>query len=351
MARWFKARWSVRGLVARRFESPVVQAALGLAGMFGSNAGPDTPGTAYVLAHHLFGATTGVRGQAGYVRGGMGGLADALAAAVASFGGEVRANAAVDRILVENGAVSGVILQNGETIFVERVLSNADPKTTFFDLVGLDHISEAAGEAIRRVETNGQALKLNCALSRLPTFTAAPRGVTPARVTIAPSLDYIAEAWADAEAGRMSEAPFMTVHMQSAIDPSLAPPGRHSLTVYAHYFPYRLATGAWTEADRDAAEEIILRAIEPHAPDIRDVVLQTETVAPPDLEARFGMTGGHQFHGDMLGTNLFADRPAPGFGDRTPIRGLYLCGAGAHPGGCVWGAPGRRAAEIALAGG
>lgn len=340
---------SVRDLLAERFESPIIQAFLGLTGMFGTNGGPDTPGTAYVMAHHLFGATTGVRGQAGYVRGGMGALSDALAAAARRHGAEIRLDASVARILVEDGAATGVQLADGESIKADLVIANADPKTTFLQLIGAEALPPEAATSISAIQTDGQALKLNCALSRLPTFLAAPAGVAPARVTIAPNLDYIAAAWTDAAAGRMSAAPFMTVHMQSALDLSLAPAGRHTLTVYAHYFPYRLGSGAWTDADRDRAREAILQTIERHAPDIRDVLIASDVMAPPDLEARFGMTGGHQFHGDMLAPNLFRDRPAPGVGDEAPIRRLFLCGAGAHPGGCVWGAAGRRAAEAALA--
>lgn len=342
---------SVRGLVASRFEHPTVQAALGLTGMFGTNGGPDTPGTAYVMAHHLFGATTGVRGQAGYVRGGMGGLADALAASAQAAGAVIRTDAEVARIEVLDGQAQGVTLWNGDYIEADAIVSNADPKVTFLKLVGRENMPEAVAEEIAATQTCGQALKVNCALDRLPTFTAAPEGVVPARVTICPSLDYAAQAWTDAAAGRMSAAPFMTVHMQSAIDPSLAPAGRHTLTAYAHYFPNDLKTpGGWTPAARAQAGETILDVIARHAPDVRDAVTATEVMAPPDLEARFAMTGGHQFHGDMLAPALFAGRPAPGVGDGAPIRALYLCGAGAHPGGCVWGAGGRRVARVIAAG-
>ena len=339
---------SLRGLLVGRFETPVVQAFLGLTGVFGTNGGPDTPGTAYVMAHHLFGATTGVRGQAGYVRGGMGGLADALAAAARAAGATLRTDAEVARILVDGGRAAGVALADGTTFAARIVVSNADPNTTFLRLLGHDDLPSGLAPKIAAIETRGQALKVNCALDRLPTFVAAPAGVTPARVTICPSLDYMAAAWDDAASGRMSAAPFMTVHMQSAIDPNLAPPGRHTLTVYAHYFPYDLA-GGWDDAARRRAGAIILDTIAGHAPDIRDVVTAMEVMAPPDLEARFGMTGGHQFHGDMLVPNLFDARPAAGALDGAALPGLYLCGAGAHPGGCIWGAPGQRAAAAVLA--
>lgn len=330
---------SVRDLLSGRFKSEIVQAFLGLTATFGTNGGPDTPGTAYVMAHHLLDATTGVRGQAGYVRGGMGGIADALAASARSLGAELRVDADVRRILIEDGRASGVVLASGETLRADVILSNVDPETTYLDLVGRAHLPEGLADAVDAIQMRGQALKVNCALDRLPTFPAAPPGATPARVTICPSLDYVAAAWADAEAGRMSARPFMTLHMQSAIDPSLAPPGRHSLTIYAHYFPYDLADRSWDEAARAEAAEIVLATIEAHAPDIRDVISQMEVMSPPDLEARFGLRGGHQFQGDMLAPNLFAGR-----GANDPIPGLSLCGAGGFPGGCIWGAPGARAA-------
>jgi len=341
---------SIRDLLAERFESDVVRAFLGLTATFGTNGGPDTPGTAYVMAHHLFGATTGVRGQAGYVRGGMGGLADALAAAARAAGATLRTDAEVARILTRRGAVAGVELAGGERVEAPVVLSNADPKLTYLKLLAPGAAPSETLAAARAIETTGQALKLNLALRRLPKFAAAPAGAVPARVTISPSQDYVAAAWADAAAGGMSRAPFMTVHMQSAIDPSLAPAGGHTLTVYAHYFPYELRDrpGGWDDAARAEAAELLLATIERHAPDIRETIVAMEVMAPPDIEARFAMTGGHQFQGDMLAPNLFDARPAPGAANAPAVAGLFLCGAGAHPGGCIWGAPGQRAAALAL---
>lgn len=339
---------SIRDLLTTRFESDVIQAFLGLTGMFGTNGGPDTSGSAYVMAHHLFSATTGIRGQAGYVRGGMGGIAEALAAAAKKQGAVLRTNAEAARIIVEDGTAKGVVLTNGEMIFANVILSNADPKVTYLNLVGHEQLPSGFADAVTSVQMRGQALKVNCAIDRLPTFACVPGNVTPARVTICPSLDYAAAAWADAAAGRMSARPFMTLHMQSVIDPSLAPADKHSLTVYAHYFPYDLADGQWDDAARARAADIIFTTIEDHAPDIRDVVTKFEVMAPPDIEARFAMTGGHQFQGDMLAPNLFAGRGTNGFCDEAPVAGLFLCGAGGHPGGCIWGIPGQRTAAQAI---
>lgn len=333
---------SIRDLLESCFESPAVQGFLGLTATFGTNAGPSTPGTAYVMAHHLLGATTGKRGVTGYVRGGMGGLADALAGSATALGVEIRADAEVARIDMSGGRAIGVELSNGERLEARAVISNADPKRTYLGLVGEDHLPKDFAAGIRGINTSGPALKVNCAVLRQPRFRGVPEGVTSARVTICPSPDYVEAAWAAAARGFMSPRPFMTVHMQSVIDPSLAPEGRHTLTCYAQYFPYDLdpSYDGWEKA-RAQAGEIVLDTVADHAPDIREVITAVEVMSPLDLERRFAMTGGHQFHGDMLPPNLFNERPATA----GPIPGLYLCGAGAHPGGCIWGLPGKRAAE------
>jgi len=330
-----------------RFESDEVKAVLGYTATFGTNAGPNAPGTAYVMAHHLFGGTAGVRGRAGYVKGGMGALAEALAGAAARHGAVIRTGVDVAHIVIRNGAACGVETAAGETIGARAVISNADPQHTFLALAGRADLSPEFADAIAGIEMQGVALKVNCALDRLPRFTAMPDGITPARISLCPSMAYVEAAWADASKGLLSRAPYMTVHMQSLVDSSLAPPGKHTLTCYAQFFPYRLAPelGSWA-AQREAAERIVLDTVAAYAPDVRDCIIATETMSPVDLEKRFGMTGGHQFHGDLMPGQLFDRRPAPGSnGARTPIDRLYLCGAGTHPGGCIWGAPGQRAAR------
>ncbi|MFQ5931500.1 MAG: phytoene desaturase family protein, partial [Nitrospiraceae bacterium] len=334
------------------FESQAVQAVVGFTSTFGTNAGPRTPGTAYVMAHHLFGGTAGVKGRTGYVRGGMGGLAEALAAAAGCHGAVLRTGAEVARIMVEDDAVRGVELVSGERITAPVVVSNADPQRTFLGLVGRDHLTPGFADAIASIEMQGVALKVNCALEALPRFSDAPtEAPSPARVSLCPSLDYMEAAWEVAKHGHPSPQPFLTVHMQSAIDTALTPPGRHTLTCYAQYFPYNLAPslGGW-DLQRKAAGDLVLRTVAAYAPDVYDRMLACEVLTPLDMERRFAMTGGHQFHGDLLPHQLFDRRPAPGcVGARTPLDGLYLCSAGVHPGGCVWGAPGQRAARAVMA--
>lgn len=342
---------SIHDALAGRFESAQIRAVLGYTATFGTNANTRTAGTAYVMAHHMFGGTTGVRGRAVYVKGGMGALADALAQSAVAAGADLRTGTGVSRIIVENGVARGVELANGERFEADVIISNADSQGTFLSMVGEAHLSAEFSAAIRGINSNGVAMKVNCALEALPVFSALPEEMTPARVSLCPSPDYVDAAWAQASRGLLSSHPYMTVHMQSAIDPSLAPQGKHTLTCYAQFFPYTLAPelGGW-DAQRDNAGRIILDTLARFAPDVRDKITATEVVTPLDLERVFAMTGGHQFHGDLMPGQLFDQRPAPGCrGARTPIDGLYLCGTSAHPGGCVWGVPGERAARAVMA--
>jgi phytoene dehydrogenase-like protein len=329
---------SMWDLLEERFESEALKAVVGFTSTFGTNAGPRTPGTAYVMAHHLMGGTAGLKGRPGYVRGGMGGLTEALATAAVHEGAVLRTGAEVARIMVENDAVRGGELASGEHVKARVLVSNADPQHTFLGLVGRDRLRPSFADAIAGIEMQGVALKVNCALDALPHFRSVPPDAPqPARISLCPSLDYVEAAWDTAKRGHPSPHPFMTVHMQSAIDASLAPPGRHTLTCYAQYFPYHLAPalGGW-DSQREAAGDIVLNEVKAYAPDIYDHIVAREVLSPVDMERRFGMTGGHQFHGDLLPHQLFEHRPAPGCsGARTPLLGLYLCGAGAHPGGCV----------------
>ncbi len=341
---------SIWDVLEGRFQSDAVKTVLSFTSTFGTNAGPKSPGTAYVMAHHMFGGTAGVRGRAGYVRGGMGGLADALSASATHHGAELMANADVARIIVQDGAACGIALADGRQFKADTIISNADPQRTFLGLISNGTLAPEFTKAVSEIEMQGVAMKVNCALTRLPRFSAIPADITPARVSLCPSPGYVEAAWTDAKRGHPSAKPFMTVHMQSAIDPSLAPNGQHTLTCYAQYFPFNLdpALGTW-DAMRKTAGDSILNTVAEYAPDLFDVISTVEVMTPLDIERRFAMTGGHQFHGDLMPPNLFNARPAPGCnGARTPIKGLYICGAGAHPGGCVWGGPGQNAANAVL---
>ena len=338
---------SVAGLMDHYFESDAAKTVLGYTATFGTNAGPYTPGTAYVMLHHMFGNVTGKRGRTVYVRGGMGGLSDALAAAARHYGAQLTASCRIARIITRNGIATGVETADGSMFTASAVISNLDPKTTYLKLVGRASLDDGFACGIGQIETNGVAIKVNCALDRLPKFSALADDMTPARVSICPSLDYVDAAWRAARRGQLPEHPYMTVHMQSAIDPSLAPAGKHSLTCYAQFFSHRLdpGLGGWAR-QAAAARDIVLATVACYAPDIHNVINGCEVMTPVDLERIFGMEGGHQFHGDLMPGNLF-DRRAGGAA--SPIERLYLCGAGAHPGGCVWGAPADRAVRDSLA--
>ncbi len=343
---------SVRDFLDEWFESEELKTALATDGVIGTNAGPYSPGTAYVLFHHSMGGVGGVRGLWGFVRGGMGGIAAALAAAARSHGAEIKTGAEVERILVKDGRALGVVLAGGEEVRARAVLSNADPKRTFLKLVGREHLDEDFAREIERIKMQGCSLKINLALGELPDFKAYPgaklgpqhRGT----IHICPSLDYIERAWDDAKFGRPSANPMLEITIPTAYEPELAPPGKHIMNIFVQYAPYRLSRGSWREL-RDEYADRIIDLLSEYVPNIKSAIIHRQVLTPLDLEETFGLTGGNIFHGEMSLDQLFFMRPRPGWARyRTPIAGLYLCGAGAHPGGGVMGAAGYNAAREVL---
>jgi len=344
------ATQSARDYLDAWFESPELKASLATDGVIGARGGPGTPGTAYVLFHHCMGRAAGKRGLWGFVRGGMGGLAQALAASARHHGAEIRTDAEVAQILVNRGRASGVALASGAEIRAAVVASCADPKVTFLKL--LPAVDAEFRREVAAIRTEGVAMKINLALDALPEFTAAPgRGMGPqhrATIHIGPTMEYIDRAWQDAQAGQPSRAPFLEVTIPTAYDPSLAPPGKHVMNIFVQYAPYRLAAGTWDQI-KEAYADRVIDTLAAYAPHIREVILHRQVLSPLDLEREFGLTGGDIFHGEMTPDRLFFMRPVPGWaGYRTPVPGLYLCGSGAHPGGGVMGAPGHNAAREIL---
>jgi phytoene dehydrogenase-like protein len=341
-----------RTILDRWFESDEVKATLATDAIIGAMASPSTPGTAYVLFHHVMGECNGARGVWGYVKGGMGSLSEALAAAARGYGAEVRTGARVAKVTVEGGQAAGVVLEDGEEIRARRVISNADATVTLLGLVGAEHLPAEVVEAVRSIDYSSASLKVNLALSELPSFTALPGHAAGPQhrgtIHICPSLDYIERAYDDARAGRPSASPILECTIPSVVDPSVAPPGRHLMQIFVQYAPYRLAQGSWDECKEafgDRCEEIL----EEYAPGFRRSVLHREVLTPVDIERRFGLTGGNIFQGAMGLSQLAFMRPIPGYADyRTPVRGLYLCGAATHPGGGVMGACGYNAAREIL---
>jgi phytoene dehydrogenase-like protein len=344
---------TTRDLVDTYFESEAVKGVLAFGGAVGTFVGPSTPGSAYSKAHHLAARVGDYVGCFGYIRGGMGALSQALAAILRRHGGEVRTNVTVEHVLVRDGAATGVVLADGEEVPARVVLSNADPKHTLLGLVGEQALDSDVVADLRRYRTTGCSYKINCALDALPRFRALPPGdqtlYLRGGVVISPSLDYLEAAYADAQAGRVPRRPYAIVHFQSITDPDLAPAGKHTMTVYGDWVPYRPADGPWTAERRRSFVEDVFDTIAEHAPNIRDVIRDWMVLVPPDIEARFNITGGNIFHGDLIPEQLFSLRPIPGYGGhRMPVANLYLCGSGSHPGGYVSGLPGRNAATVVL---
>jgi len=330
------------------FESPEVKVTLATDGVIGANGGPRSPGTAYILLHHCMGGVAGHRGLWGFVRGGMGMVSEAIAASGRAKGVEIRTNAAVAKVLVRGGRARGVALESGEEIESAQVASNLDPKLTFLKLLDEGELDPEFVTAIRHFRSEGTSCKINLALSGLPEFTAYPGAPGPqhrATMHICPSIDYIERAWDDAKYGRPSDRPLLELTVPTMYDPSLAPPGKHILGIFLQYAPYTLREGAWDEL-REPFGDRVISLIEEYAPNIRRIVEHRQVLSPLDLERRFGITGGNIFHGEMSLDQMFLMRPVAGWARyRTPVKGMYLCGSGAHPGGGVMGGPGYNCAR------
>ncbi len=341
-------RGSAAELVERYVSTPVLQAELVNDGLIGTNLGPRDRGTGYVLAHHLAGRVLGIQGAWAFVRGGMGAVSGAIAAAAREYGVRIFSDAAVARILTYDDRAIGVALEDGREIAARAVASNAHPRTTFLDLLDPAALDRSFASRVKAWKSVGPSLKLNLALGELPDFTSRP-GTNPqphhrATIHVASTIDYLQKAYEDGRDRGESEEPLIECFLQTPTDPSLAPPGKHILSVFAQYFPYDRADG-WSAAKRDAAADKIVNILGRYAPNLPGAVEHRQVLAAPDLERRFGLIGGHIFHGELLPGQIYEDR----FATRTPVAQLYLCGSGAHPGGCVTGFPGRRAAAAIAA--
>ncbi len=333
------------------FESDEIKVTLATDGVIGANGGPRSPGTAYILLHHVMGSVGGKRGLWGFVRGGMGAVSNAIAESARSHGAEIRTNASVDHIRVQDGRTRGVVLEGGEEIEAAIVASNLTPQQTFLHLVDRQALPNDFVDAIRKYRSEGTSCKINLALDGLPNFSALPGAPGPqhrATMHICPSLDYVERAWDDAKYGRPSASPLLELTIPTMYDPSLAPPGKHIMGIFLQYAPYTLRDATWDEL-REPFAFRVLDLIEEYAPGFRSLVINKQVLTPLDLERRFGLTGGNIFHGEMSLDQMFVMRPVAGCARyRTPIRGLYLCGSGTHPGGGVMGAPGHNAAREIL---
>ena len=345
---------SCHDYLSRRFESDRVMAAQALNGLIGTCVGPMSPGSAAVMLHHSIGSSIeGQPGAWGYVKGGMSGIANALLRSVQDMGVEVKTNAEVARFIVDGGVCRGVCLANGDEYRARLVASNLDPRRTFLRLCDQGTLPEDFTESIKNFRVQGSSIKVNCALSELPDWKCIP-GQDPnsphqqAMFEIAPSIEYLERAYDDLKYGRPSLRPMIDGNIASTMDDSLCPKGHHVMSLFVQYGPYRLKEGTWPEIREKVGDQIIDNLAQ-YAPNIKKAIIAREVLSPWDLEKIFGLTQGNIFHGEMTPDQLFFLRPAPRWASyRTPIRGLYLCGSGAHPGGGVMGAPGKNAAREIL---
>lgn len=331
------------------FEDERVKGALATQTIIGAWCGPMSPGSAYVLVHHWIGEVDGHEGAWGWVHGGMGAVSRALADSAQAAGAVIRESAPVRRIVVTNGRAQGVELEDGSVIRARKVVSCAHPTTTYLELVGEQHLPDEVVHDVRRYRSRSGSVKVNLALGELPK-PSAWRGPTPGAphtgiLAVCPSIEYLERAWDDAKYGRTSERPYVEVVFPTVFQPELAPAGKQIALCFTQFGPYRLANGSW-ETEREAYGRKVVRVLAEHCPNLEASVEHMEVLSPPDIEERYGLLGGNIFQGDMALDQLFCFRPIPGYGDyRTPIAGLYLCGAGTHPGGGVTGIPGRNCAE------
>ena len=344
---------AARPILDRWFESEQLKGTLATDAIIGAFASPSMPGTAYVLFHHVMGQTNGKRGVWSYVKGGMGGLTQALAKAGKDLGVDIRLNADVARILVKDGAVYGVALADGEEFLAPKVASGVDPHLTFEKMLEPQQLPPEFLAAIRRIDYGSASLKINVALTSPPNWSACPgAGVGPQHhgtMHICPDQDYIERAYDDAKYGRMSKDPVLECTMPSSVDSTVAPPGQHLLSMFIQYAPYKLKEGTWDEATKNHFADRCFDLMEEYAPGFKKSVIARQVLTPVDLEKIFNLTGGNLFHGTMALDRLFMMRPVVGYASyRTPVRHLYLCGAAAHPGGGVMGIAGQNAAREML---
>jgi phytoene dehydrogenase-like protein len=351
---WDLLTLSAHDFLRRWFESETMLTALGCyASGSGGNISPKTPGSAYVLARPLLRDGTTPAGPGGLVKGGMGAVTQAMRRAAEEAGVTIRTKAEVARVIIENGAARGVELKDGERIEAKLVIANANAQTTFLRLIDKAHLPPEFIKAAQRIRTDSSCFKINLATDQLPRWSAyESRGLAaanPGSVTIAENLDELEEAFESARHGRMAPRPYLWILTPSAFDPSVAPEGKHVVSVFGGHVPYKLRDRAWDEAAKEELYDIVMRQISRYAPGFGNSVIHKQILVPQDLERMFDLPGGHVHHGELSIDQIFFRRPVAHWADyRSPIANLYQCGASTHPGGGVTGVPGHNAARVIL---
>ncbi|MGE5408114.1 MAG: phytoene desaturase family protein, partial [Syntrophothermus sp.] len=339
---------SVADLLDEYFEHDGLKGSIASTGVVGVWAGPNTPGTAYNLLHHALGELNGVKGSWGHVIGGMGAISEAIAASARSAGAEIRTGAAVASIDIEGERVVGVTLADGEQLRAPVVASGAHPKTTILDLAGAENFPEEVAADMRRYRTRGGSVKINMVLSEPPRYEGVSDEMQEVLrhtgVNLCPSIEYLERAWQDAVSGRPAAEPYVECELPSAIDPSLTDDGTWVMTMFTQYGPHE--ESGWADGDRERYADACIEHLGRYAPNLPGAILEREVLAPPDLERIFGLVGGSIFQGEQGLDQMAFMRPSPLLaGYATPVHGLYLCGAGTHPGGGVMAASGHNAAK------
>ncbi len=333
------------------FEFDPLKATKSASGIIGSFLGPRSPGSAYVLLHHYMGEIDGAFRAWGFQQGGTGAVSEAIASAARAFGAEIRTSAPVARVLVRDGRAYGVALESGDEFEARVVVSGLDPRRTFTELVDPKELPDDLIEAVRRYRFRGSSGKVNLALDGLPDFTCLP-GPGPhlrGAISISPSVEYLERAYDDAKYGEFSRSPYMDIVIPSLIDPTMAPTGKHVMSIFVQYAPYHV-NGGWTDEKREAFGDAVIDTLSRFAPNLKSLILHRQVLTPADIERITGLSEGSIFQGELALQQLFFLRPAPAWAKySTPIRGYWQCGSGTHPGGGIMGASGRLAARRILA--
>jgi phytoene dehydrogenase-like protein len=333
-------------LLDRWFETDVLKATMSASGIIGTFLGVRSPGTAYVLLHHYMGEIDGAFRSWGFARGGTGAISMAIAGAATEAGVTIRTEAPIERIRVKDGRATGVVLAGGEEIDAAVVVSSLDPHRTFLRLMEPGSLPADFLADVKRYKLRGSSGKVNLALDGLPDFKCLPGPGAHLRgaISISPGVEYMERAYDDAKYGDFSRRPYMDMVIPTLTDPSIAPPGKHILSCFVQYAPYKLRAGTWDEK-REAFGDTVVDTIAEYAPNIKGLIRHRQVLTPLDLEREWGLTEGNIFQGELSLEQLFSLRPVPGWARyRTPVRGLYMCGSATHPGGGIMGAPGRIAA-------
>jgi phytoene dehydrogenase-like protein len=333
------------------FENDLIKAAMASPGIIGTALGVYSPGSAYVLLHHVMGDVDGSVGAWGLARGGMGAISNALASAFKEAGGEIRTNAGVQQILVKGGKAVGVALESGEEVFAKIVVSNLDAKRTFTKVMDKNDLPDGIYERAENFKIRGSSGKVNIALSGMPTFTGVPdnRYINRGGQGFSGSLETMERAYDCWKRGRFSDDPFVESVIPSAWDPTVAPPGQHWMSNFVQYCPSELADGGWTPQKRDAFGQTVVDKIERYSPGFKELIVHMEVRTPHEIENEVGLTEGNIFQGELTIDQLLFNRPFPGYGQyRMPVKNMYMCGSSTHPGGGVSSACGANAAREIL---